>query len=206
MNKSVALRSFAFTSMIWRIIRICDVVNHFFRKSFWFFLRIFSISGSIMISYVNTKVKVSSNEEDRLIWYCCWGSANGYNCCMLVQRLYTSNDDRSNQRKRLYTNKGKKQTIPRRKYESGISSKRHWSPRKCRQNEVSFSQVGDISTLNGGSLKLVDKFSYLGGCLSYIESGINMCLARAWIAIYRLSIPGSSCVSPTEWMHHMDAE
>ena len=48
-----------------------------------------------------------------------------------------------------------------------------------------FNLEGEITTLNGGSLKLVDK--YLGSNVSSIENDINMCLAKAWIAIDRLS-------------------
>ena len=51
-----------------------------------------------------------------------------------------------------------------------------------------FNQTGDISTLNGGSQKLVDKSTYLGSSVSSTESNINMCLAKAWTAIDRLSI------------------
>ena len=47
---------------------------------------------------------------------------------------------------------------------------------------------GDISTLNGCSLKLVGKFTYLGSSISSTESDINMCLAKAWTAINRLLI------------------
>ena len=47
---------------------------------------------------------------------------------------------------------------------------------------------GDISTLNGGSLKLVDKLTYLGSSISSTENYINMRLAEAWTAIDSLSI------------------
>ena len=40
---------------------------------------------------------------------------------------------------------------------------------------------GDISTLNSGSLKLVDEFMYLGSTVSFTESDINMCLVSAVI-------------------------
>ena len=36
-----------------------------------------------------------------------------------------------------------------------------------------FNQTGDISTLNGSSLKLVDKFTYLGSSVSSTETDIN---------------------------------
>ena len=51
-----------------------------------------------------------------------------------------------------------------------------------------FNQRGDISTLNGSSLKLVDKFTNLGNCVSSTETDINMRLAKAWSAIDRLSV------------------
>ena len=36
-----------------------------------------------------------------------------------------------------------------------------------------FNQTGDISTLNGSSLKLVDKFTYLGSSVLSTETDIN---------------------------------
>ena len=51
-----------------------------------------------------------------------------------------------------------------------------------------FNQKGDISTLDGTSLKLVDKFTYLGGSVSSTEKDINTRLTKAWTAIDRLSI------------------
>ena len=42
---------------------------------------------------------------------------------------------------------------------------------------------GDISTLNGSSLKLVDKFTYLGSSVSSTETDINTRLAKVWTAI-----------------------
>ena len=51
-----------------------------------------------------------------------------------------------------------------------------------------FNQTGDISTLNGSPLKLVDKFKYLGSNVSSTDTDINMRLAKAWTAIDRLSV------------------
>ena len=51
-----------------------------------------------------------------------------------------------------------------------------------------FNQRGDISTLDSTSLKLVDKFTYLGSSVSSTEKYINMWLAKAWTAINRLSV------------------
>ena len=44
---------------------------------------------------------------------------------------------------------------------------------------ICFNQRGDISTLNGRSLKLVDKFTYLGSSVSLTKKDINMWLAKA---------------------------
>ena len=51
-----------------------------------------------------------------------------------------------------------------------------------------FNQRGDISTQNGGLLKLVDKFTYLGSSVSSTENDINTRLAKAWTAFDRLSV------------------
>ena len=82
-------------------------------------------------------------------------------------------------------------------------------------------QRGDISTLYGGSLKLVDKFTNLGSIVSSTENDINIWLAKAWTAINRLSViwksdlsneikcnfvPSSCCVHTTVWMHYLDAD
>ena len=51
-----------------------------------------------------------------------------------------------------------------------------------------FDIRGDISTLNGSSLKLVDKFTYLGSSVSSTETDINTRLAKAWTPIDRLLV------------------
>ena len=51
-----------------------------------------------------------------------------------------------------------------------------------------FNQTGDISTLDGRSLKLVNKFTYLGSSVSSTKKDIDMLLTKAWTAIDRLSI------------------
>ena len=50
-----------------------------------------------------------------------------------------------------------------------------------------FNQAGDISTINGTSLKLVDKFTYLGSSVSSTEKDIDKRLTKAWTAIDKLS-------------------
>ena len=51
-----------------------------------------------------------------------------------------------------------------------------------------YNQTGDISTLDGTSLKLVDKFTYLGSSVSSTKKDIDMWLPKAWTTIDRLSI------------------
>ena len=51
-----------------------------------------------------------------------------------------------------------------------------------------YNRTGDISTLDGTSLKLVDKFTYLGSSVSLTEKDIDTRLTKAWTAIDRLSI------------------
>ena len=50
------------------------------------------------------------------------------------------------------------------------------------------NQRGNIFRLNGSSLKLVNKFPYLGSSVSSTETDINMWLAKAWTAIDKLLV------------------
>ena len=54
--------------------------------------------------------------------------------------------------------------------------------------DMCFNQAGDISTLEGTSLKLVDKFTYLGSSVSSTEKDIETWLMKVWTAIDKLSI------------------
>ena len=51
-----------------------------------------------------------------------------------------------------------------------------------------YNQAGNISTLDGTSLKLLHKFTYLGSSVSSTEKDIDTRLTKAWTAIDRLSI------------------
>ena len=51
-----------------------------------------------------------------------------------------------------------------------------------------FNQTGDISTQDGSSLKLVDKFTYLGSSVSSTEKDIDTRLTKAWTAIDHMKI------------------
>ena len=53
---------------------------------------------------------------------------------------------------------------------------------------MSFDQFGDISTLDGSSLKLVDKHTYLGISVSSTEKDIETRLTKTWTAIDKLLI------------------
>ena len=53
---------------------------------------------------------------------------------------------------------------------------------------MSYNQTGDISTLDGTPLKLVDKFTYLGSSVESTVKDIETRLTKAWTAINRLSI------------------
>ena len=44
---------------------------------------------------------------------------------------------------------------------------------------ICYNQTGEISTLNGSSLKLLDKFTYLGSSVSSTETDIDTRLAKA---------------------------
>ena len=51
-----------------------------------------------------------------------------------------------------------------------------------------FNQAGHISTLDGTSLKLVEKFTYLGSSVSSTKKDIDTRLTKAWTAIDKLSV------------------
>ena len=51
-----------------------------------------------------------------------------------------------------------------------------------------YNQIGDISTLNGSSLKLVDKFTYLGNSASSTETDTDTWLTKPWATIDTLSV------------------
>ena len=51
-----------------------------------------------------------------------------------------------------------------------------------------FNQTGDISALEGTSLKLVDKFTYRGSSVSSTEKDIDTRLTKAWTVIDHMEI------------------
>ena len=60
---------------------------------------------------------------------------------------------------------------------------------------INQDQIRDISTLTGSSLKLMDKFTYLGSSVSSTENDINAWLAKAWWPVDRLSVMWQSDLS-----------
>ena len=78
-----------------------------------------------------------------------------------------------------------------------------WSRTECSGNKRmswNTSQLQhncDISTLDGTSLKLVDKFTYVGSSISSTEKDIDTRLTKAWTAINRLSIIWKSDLTDT---------
>ena len=83
------------------------------------------------------------------------------------------------------------------------------------------NQRGDISTVNGSFLKLVDNFTYLGSSVLSTETDINTRLAKAWTALDSLLViwksdltyelkrsfffPSSDRVDTAIWMQYMNA-
>ena len=80
------------------------------------------------------------------------------------------------------------------------------------------NERSDISTQNGDSLKLVDKFTCFGSSISSIKNDINTRQAKAWTAIDKLSViwkselsdklkhsffPSSGNVDTAIWMYHV---
>ena len=51
-----------------------------------------------------------------------------------------------------------------------------------------YNETGDISSLDGTSLKLIDKFTYQGSSVTSTEKDIDTRLTKAWTVIDRLSI------------------
>ena len=119
-NINVACRFFARTpSRILRMVNICEVVDLFLRKPFWFFLSMLSI---LLHSLERAAASI------------------------------------------------------------GLHVNAHKTEYMC------YNQTGDISTLEGTPLKLVDKFTYLGSSVESTEKDIETRLTKAWTAINRLSI------------------
>ena len=79
-----------------------------------------------------------------------------------------------------------------------------------------FNQSGNIATLSGDSLKLVDKFNYLKSSISSMKNGMSMQLVKAWTAIGYIKVRPiqkkkkrnffQEAALITLWMYHLDAD
>ena len=58
----------------------------------------------------------------------------------------------------------------------------------CKMDYMCFNQTGEISTLDCDTLKLVDRFTYLGSSVSSTKIDIDTQQAKAWTAIDKLSV------------------
>ena len=56
---------------------------------------------------------------------------------------------------------------------------------------IRFNERGDISTLNGGPLKLTDNFTFQGSSFSATQNYMNTRLTKSGSALYRLLVYGS---------------
>ena len=166
--------------------------------------------AAITILNRNTKVKVPSPDGDTEYFDVVAGVLQGdtlapylFTIC-LEDVLRTSID--KNQRKRLRADKEKKQKVPRQNNDIAILANTpdqaetqlhsleraaagiglHVNTRKT--ESICLNQPDDISTLGGSSLKLEDKFTYLGSSVSSTEKDIDTRLTKAWTAIDKLSV------------------
>ena len=142
----------------------------------------------------------------RLLWHCCRFAARRYISPISVYhppRLCASHIYRFNERQQLHAGKGKKQKITCTNYYGRGLHQWHSAGKYTHLSQIllnsmeqaaggiglhvnadktenmCFNQRGNISTLNGGPLKLVDEFTYLGWSTSLTENDINMQLAKA---------------------------
>ena len=133
-----------------------------------------------------------------------------------LPRLLTSNVNRFNERKCFTLEKPRSRQIPHtnyhghglrwwhsasdkythpdqnpycivwRKQQMGLTF--HINAEKSEYMRFNPNQRGNISTLNGGSLKLVDKFTYLGSSVSSTKNNISMRLPKARAAFNTSSV------------------
>ena len=131
-----------------------------------------------------------------------------------LPRLHTTNVNRFNETKWLYYGKGKKQAIFHTNNDTNyadnialLANTHAQAKSLLHSQEKAASGIGlhvnadkmeymcfnqnlkiKISTLKGGSLKLVDKFTYIGSSISSTKNDINTWLTKAVTAIDRLLV------------------
>ena len=155
------------------------------------------ICNNLYIAVLYIYISLFTGWRHKLLWHCCWCSVHN------LPRLCTWNINRFNERIWLYTKKkARSRRYPHRNYYGyrlhrwhSPSTKYAYSSRipftwsgADKMEYMCFNQKGDISTLNSGSLKLVDKFTYFGSSIYSTENEINLSLAKTWTAIAWWSI------------------
>ena len=167
-----------------------------------------------MMLYKNTKVKVCSLDRDGLLWHCCWCSARGCISPISVPNLpilptwmsidlmkengftlkkqeaddtHTNTDADYTDDIALLVNTPTQVHLLLHSLEEAVGGI-GFHVNADKMEYMYFNQKGYISTLNGGSLKLRDKFTYLRRSISFTENDIEMRLAKAWTAFDSLWI------------------
>ena len=161
------------------------------------------IVAAITILYRNTKVKVRSPDGDTEYFDIVAGVLQGetmapylFIICLdyvlrtSIDKIRENSFELTKKRSRRYPDTGKytqpsrKTTVSLERAAAGIGLyvNAHKTEYMC------YDPTGDISTLDGTPLKLVDKFTYLGSSVASTEKDINTRLTKAWTAINRLSI------------------
>ena len=148
----------------------------------------------ITILYRNTKLKVRSPEGDTEYFDMVAGVLQGdtlapylfiicldYALRTSIDKIRENGFELTKKRSRRYPAK----TITDAEYADDIALLAN-TPNQAEY--MCYNQTGDISTQDGTSLKLVDKFTYLGSSVSSTEKDIDTRLTKAWTAIDRLSI------------------
>ena len=135
---------------------------------------------AITILYRNTKVKVRSPDGDRILRHCSRSTTRGHAGSVPLYADYA--DDIAI----LANTPDQAETLLHSLEQTaagiGLYVNAHKTEYMC------YNQTGDISTLDGTPLKLVDKFTYLGSSVESTEKDIDTKLTKAWTAINRLSI------------------
>ena len=136
--------------------------------------------AAIMILYRNTKVKVRSPDGDTEYFELNKKRSKRYPAKTITDADYADDlallANTPNQAETLL------HCLERAAAGIGLHVNAHKTEYMC------YNQTGNITTLDGASLRLVDKFTYLGSSVSSTENDIDTRLTKAWTAIDRLSI------------------
>ena len=170
--------------------------------------------AAITIFYGNTEVKVRSPDGNRILRHCSRSTTRGHASLYLfiicldyvlrtsIDKIKENDYELTKKRSRRYPAKiitdpdyaddiairantpNQAESLLHRleKAAAGLHVNAHKTEYMC------FNQTSDISTPDGSSLTLVDKFTYQGSSVSSTEKDIDTRLTKAWTAIDKLSI------------------